>query len=60
MPEPMVADEFASGALVRLEVPEIAGTEYALAALWRKDSRPGPAACWTLDAFEAALARCPG
>ena len=60
MPRPMVAADFAAGALVPLTMPDNPGIGYALSALWRKDMRPGPAACWTLGAFEEALGRCPG
>jgi len=59
MPRPLVAADLASGALVELAVPEEPGIAYALSALWRKDIRPGPAACWTLQAFEERLAACP-
>jgi DNA-binding transcriptional LysR family regulator len=59
MPRPMVAADLAAGALVRLGVPEGPEGNYSLSALWRKDTRPGPAACWTLNAFEAALGACP-
>jgi len=59
MPLPMIAADLASGALVRLALPEAAETEYPLSVLWRRDTRPGPAGCWVLDAFRVVLANCP-
>jgi DNA-binding transcriptional LysR family regulator len=59
MPRHMVEADFETGALVELALPEDPGLDYALSALWRKDVRPGPAACWTLSAFEERLAHCP-
>jgi len=59
MPRHVVADDLASGALVELEVPERRLTDYALVALWRRDSPPGPAAYWVLEAVRERLAQCP-
>jgi DNA-binding transcriptional LysR family regulator len=59
MPRHMVEADLTTGALVALALPEDPGLDYALSALWRKDVRPGPAACWTLSAFEERLAHCP-
>lgn len=55
MPSHMVAEDLAEGRLVRLALPEAHHFEYELSALWRRDLRLGPAACWMLDAFEQRL-----
>lgn len=55
MPWHMVADDLAAGRLVALRLPEASSFDYRLNALWRKDSRPGPAAAWML---EALIERC--
>jgi DNA-binding transcriptional LysR family regulator len=59
MPLPMVAGDLVAGTLVRLVVPENPQTPYPLSALWRRDTRLGPAAQWALAAFEAKLGACP-
>jgi DNA-binding transcriptional LysR family regulator len=51
MPRHMVAADLAAGRLVALGLPEAASFDYRLHALWRKDSRPGPASVWLLDAL---------
>jgi DNA-binding transcriptional LysR family regulator len=51
MPLPMVADDLASGALVRLHLPDHTGGRYGMSAIWRRDSPPGPAAAWLRDQF---------
>jgi len=51
MPRHMVEDDLAAGRLVTLCLPEAPSFDYLLSALWRKDSRPGPAAVWMLDAL---------
>jgi DNA-binding transcriptional LysR family regulator len=51
MPRHRVADDLAAGRLVALCLPEAPRFDYGLNALWRKDSRPGPAAAWLLDAL---------
>jgi DNA-binding transcriptional LysR family regulator len=56
MPRHMVADDLDAGRLVALRLPEAPSFDYRLNALWRKDSRPGPAAVWMLDAL---IERCP-
>ncbi len=53
MPLPMVADDLASGALVRLPMPDNPGGAYRFAMIWRRDCPPGPAAQWLLDQFVA-------
>lgn len=55
MPRAMVADDLASGALVELDLPEKPGAHYRLSAMWRRDTRLGPAASWLVDAFRAGL-----
>ena len=55
MPRAMVAGDLASGALVELDLPERPGAHYALSALWRRDTRLGPAASWLVDAFREGL-----
>lgn len=51
MPQHSVADDLAAGRLVALCLPEAPNFSYRLNAMWRKDSRPGPAAAWLLDAL---------
>ena len=55
MPRAMVAGDLAAGALVELDLPERPGVHYALSALWRRDTRLGPAAGWLVEAFRAGL-----
>lgn len=55
MPRGMVAGDLASGALVELDLPEKPGACYTLNALWRRDTRLGPAASWLVDAFREGL-----
>lgn len=55
MPHAMVAGDIARGALVELNLPEQPGAHYRLSALWRRDTRLGPAASWLVDAFRDAL-----
>ena len=55
MPRAMVADDLASGTLVELDLPEKPGAQYRLSALWRRDTRLGPAASWLVDAFREGL-----
>jgi DNA-binding transcriptional LysR family regulator len=59
MPRHAVRDDLASGALVELALPEQPGKDYALVALWRRDTPPGPAATWLLDALPGLFASCP-
>ncbi|MFM9934817.1 MAG: LysR substrate-binding domain-containing protein, partial [Novosphingobium sp.] len=53
MPLPMIADDLASGALVRLAMPDNPGGVYRFAVIWRRDCPPGPATHWLLDQFVA-------
>ncbi len=55
MPRSMVAGDLAAGALVKLDLPEQPGAQYRLSALWRRDTRLGPAASWLVDAFREGL-----
>jgi DNA-binding transcriptional LysR family regulator len=55
MPHHRVKDDLAAGRLSLLPVPEARRVHYQLHALWRKDSRPGPATAWLLDTL---LERC--
>lgn len=59
MPRGMVAGDIASGALVELDLPERPGAHYRLSAVWRRDTRLGPAASWLVDAFREGLGACP-
>jgi len=51
MPRHAVAEDLRAGRLVALHLPEAPPLQYALHALWRKDSRPGPASSWMLEAL---------
>ena len=51
MPRHAVAADLAAGRLCELHLPEAPPLQYALNALWRKDTRPGPAASWMLEAL---------
>lgn len=55
MPRHAIAGDIAAGRLCELVLPEAPPLHYWLHALWRKDSRPGPAATWLL---EALVERC--
>ncbi|GFE75587.1 LysR family transcriptional regulator [Novosphingobium sp. TCA1] len=57
MPHHRIAADLASGELLELELPERPSKDYALVALWRKDSPPGPAAVWVLDEIRERLAK---
>lgn len=57
MPRHMVLSDLEEGRLVRLDLPERPGAHYPLSALWRRDTRPGPATGWLIDAFREALSR---
>lgn len=51
MPKPMVEPDLASGALVRLAMPDYPGGIINLSAIYRRDAPPGPAATWLLRQF---------
>ena len=59
MPIHMVRDDLESGALKVLELPEKPGGAFRFNAMWRRDSRPGPATSWLIDALRETLAKCP-
>ncbi len=52
LPDAMIADELAAGALVRLEVPawsaQAATYQVPVHVAWRGDAPTGPAATWLL------------
>jgi DNA-binding transcriptional LysR family regulator len=56
MPSAMVAADLASGALVRLAMPDNPAVSYRLSAIYRRDRPPGPAASWLLRRFIASSA----
>jgi DNA-binding transcriptional LysR family regulator len=57
MPLAMVESDLASGALVRLAMPDFPGALYCLSAIYRRDTPPGPAGSWLLQQFAACPAR---
>ncbi|MEW9856048.1 LysR family transcriptional regulator [Novosphingobium sp. M1R2S20] len=59
MPRHVVRQDLANGSLIELRLPEQPAMDYTLVALWRKDTRPGPAASWILDTLPKLLASCP-
>jgi DNA-binding transcriptional LysR family regulator len=56
MPLPMIETDLASGALVRLAMPDGPPIPYAFDGIYRSDSPPGPAGSWLLQ----RLAECAG
>jgi DNA-binding transcriptional LysR family regulator len=57
MPRSMVEPDLASGALVRLAMPDHPGAILDLSAIYRRDAPPGPAASWLLQRFADCGAR---
>lgn len=57
MPRDMVAGDVREGRLIELDLPEKPGDLYVLSAMWRRDTRRGPATTWLIDAFRDALER---
>lgn len=55
MPRDAVAQDLVEGRLVELHLPERGAMTYPLSALWRRDTRPGPAAVWVLDELRQRL-----
>ena len=51
MPLARVKDDLASGVLVNLDLPDLAPFDYALDAIYRADTPPGPAATWLIERF---------
>lgn len=59
MPRDMIAGDLERGRLVELDLPERPGDRYTLSALWRRDTRLGPATSWLIDSFRDQLTACP-
>lgn len=53
MPEPMVRDDLAAGRLVLLDMPDAPPADYAMHAIHRSDTPPGPAAAWLIERLRA-------
>jgi DNA-binding transcriptional LysR family regulator len=51
MPESMVADDLATGRLIRLDMPDSIGGDYVMDAIYRTDTPPGPAGSWLIEHF---------
>lgn len=49
MPEPMVRADIDSGRLVRLDLPDWRGGEYAMQAVHKIETPPGPAGRWLIE-----------
>lgn len=52
MPLPLVQEDLESGRLVKLDMPDAQGSPYALQAIYRTDTPPGPAGAWLIARFE--------
>ncbi|MEL7198541.1 MAG: LysR family transcriptional regulator [Pseudomonadota bacterium] len=55
MPDWMIEADLQMGSLTVLDLPEKPGADYTLSAMWRRDTVPGRAATWLIEAFENAL-----
>jgi DNA-binding transcriptional LysR family regulator len=53
MPEFMIRDDLAKGSLKPLELPEWASGFYAMQAIYRSDTPPGPAGRWLIERLAA-------
>ena len=53
MPEPIVRADIESGKLVRLNLSDWRGGEYAMQAMHRTDTPPGPAGRWLIERLAA-------
>jgi DNA-binding transcriptional LysR family regulator len=51
MPEPMVREDITAGRLRRLDMPELIEAHYALHAIHRSDTPPGPATAFLIERF---------
>jgi DNA-binding transcriptional LysR family regulator len=51
MPEPAVHQDLVARRLVQLDLPDARAVFYALRAIYRTDSPPGPAASWMIQRF---------
>jgi DNA-binding transcriptional LysR family regulator len=54
MPLPMIEADLMAGTLMRLTMPDHPGGTYRFAAIWRRDTPPGPAAAWLLEQLTQA------
>jgi DNA-binding transcriptional LysR family regulator len=52
MPVPIVAEDIQAGRLVQLSMPDAERREYAMDAIYRTDTPPGPAAAWLIARFQ--------
>lgn len=52
MPEPMVKEDLETGRLKRLQMPEMVEAHYALHAIYRSDTPPGPATSFLIERFK--------
>jgi DNA-binding transcriptional LysR family regulator len=59
MPAPMIETDLASGALVRLAMPDRPPMAYPFDGIYRSDSPPGPAGTWLLRRFEECSKQAP-
>ncbi|QTG16896.1 LysR family transcriptional regulator (plasmid) [Agrobacterium tumefaciens] len=53
MSEPLIREDLATGRLVQLDMPDAAPGVYALYAIYRTDTPPGPAASWLIERFRS-------
>ncbi len=51
MPEPMVRADIAAGRLKPLDLPEWSAEHYAMRAIYRTGTPPGPATAWLIERF---------
>ncbi|WP_315836168.1 LysR family transcriptional regulator [Bradyrhizobium prioriisuperbiae] len=51
MPEPMVRADLEAGRLEAIDLPEWSNSFYAMQAIYRTESPPGPAAAWLIERF---------
>jgi hypothetical protein len=47
----MIEDDLASGKLVELQMPDNISGDYAMDAIYRTDTPPGPAGSWLIERF---------
>jgi DNA-binding transcriptional LysR family regulator len=55
MPEPMVRADIESGRLVQLDLPDWRGGEYAMQAVHKIETPPGPAGRWLIERLMLSL-----
>jgi DNA-binding transcriptional LysR family regulator len=53
MPEPMVREDLVAGRLRRLDMPDLREAHYALHAIYRADTPPGPATAFLIERFRS-------